>query len=99
MSADDDLWQAAEHASDAVEAWVAERARCRAVLFPLEPPRDIVGLVVCEAWANGVPVHPRMVPYGAAVQGPRPVACARGPHPGSPWHWCDGTWWRERTGT
>ena len=98
MSGDNDLWRLAEQASDAVEAFTAARARCRAVLFPLEPPRDVVSLVVREAWANGIPVHPSMVPYGAPVQGPRPAGCAREPHPGSPWHWRDGTWWRERIG-
>lgn len=67
---------------------------CRAVLFPLEPPQDIVTVVVHEACANGIPLHPLMLPYGAPVQGPRPVACAREPHEGSPWHWADGTWWR-----
>ena len=105
----DDLWrqsrprgfteitpdEAAERASDEVEAWAAAHPRpCGAVLFPLEPSRDIVTLVVHEAWATGTPVHPLLVPYGAPVHGPRPAACAREPHPDSPWHWRDGTWWR-----
>lgn len=97
MSADDDLWQLAERAAAAVRA-LAPAPRCGTVLFPLEPPRDVVTLVVHEAWANGIPVHPLMVPYGGPVQGPRPVACDREPHPGSPWHWREGTWWRKRTG-
>lgn len=100
MSADDDLWQMAERASGAIEAWVAAHPRpCGAVLFPLEPPRDVVTLVVHECWANGIPVHPLMVPYGGQVRGPAPVACAREPHEGSPWHWNGGTWWRERMST
>jgi hypothetical protein len=87
--------EGAERASDEVEAWAAAHPRpCGAVLFPLEPSRDIVTLVVHEAWENGVPVHPLMVPYGGPVQGPRPVTCTREPHPGSPWHWFEGTWWR-----
>lgn len=85
----------AEQASDAVEVWAAAHPRpCGAVLFPLEPSRNIVALVVHEAWANGVPVHPLMVPYGGPVQGPCPARCAREPHPDSPWHWAHGTWWR-----
>lgn len=87
--------EAAERASDEVEARAAAHPRlCGAVLFPLEPSRDIVTLVVHEAWANGVPVH-LMVPYGGPVQGPRPAARARDPHPDSLWHWDGrGTWWR-----
>lgn len=85
----------AERASDEIEKRAAAHPRrCGAVLFPLEPPGDVVTFVVREAWAAGVPVHPLMVPYGAPVQGPCPAACARESHPDSPWHWADGTWWR-----
>jgi hypothetical protein len=89
-------WELAERASDEAEEWAAAHPRpCGAVLFPLEPPRDIVTFVVLEARANGVPVHPLMIPYGDPVQGPQPAACAREPHPDSPWHWDGrGTWWR-----
>lgn len=87
-------YRAAEQASQAIGELAAARARCRAVLFPLEPSRHLAALVVREAWANGVPVHPLLVPYGDPVQGPRPAACAREPHPDSPWHWNGRTWWK-----
>ena len=87
--------EAAERASDEVEAWAAAHPpRCGAILFPLEPSRDIVTLVVHEAWANGVPVHPLMVPYGAPAQGPQPAVCALDKDHRIGWHWCDGTWWK-----
>lgn len=85
----------AERASDEIGKWAAAHPRhCGAVLFPLGPSRDLVTFTVREAWASGVPVHPLMVPYGGPRQGPRPAVCAREPHPDSPWHWADGTWWR-----
>lgn len=57
---------------------------CRAVLFPL-PPRPPLPVE---------PVHPLHVVYWDPQQGPQPVTCQREPHPESPWHWADGTWWR-----
>lgn len=67
---------------------------CGAVLFPLEPSRHLAALAVREAWANGVPVHPLLVPYGEPMQGPQPARCARLPHPEGTWHWNEGTWWQ-----
>jgi hypothetical protein len=54
---------------------------CRAVLFPLPPTPPMLGLL---AVLNGE----------TAVYGPAPATCSLEPHPGSPWHWADGTWWR-----
>lgn len=70
--------------ADHVEVFVASKVLCGAVLFPL-PPR---------VPDPGFPVHPCDVAYFAPRQGPSPVACAREPHEGSPWHWHCGTWWR-----
>ncbi|HTR93725.1 MAG TPA: hypothetical protein VMI73_18500 [Trebonia sp.] len=70
--------------ADEVEAYAAKRASCDAVLFPL-PPR---------VPSPGFPVHPLDVVHFGPVHGPAPAACAREPHPDSPWHWDGrGTWW------
>lgn len=68
---------------------------CTAELFPLEPPRDTVSLVVREAWAQDIAVPPALVPYcpSLPVQGPRPARCVR--DGGHAHHWDGrGTWWR-----
>lgn len=67
---------------------------CRATLF--EPDDRIRQAVIGELIATGTPVHPREAAWlNAPVQGPAPLACAREPHPDSPWHWDGrGTWWR-----
>lgn len=57
---------------------------CDAVLFPL-PPRPPLPVE---------PVHPLLAVYWGPQQGPRPLVCDREPHPESPWHWADRTWWR-----
>lgn len=70
---------------------------CDAQLFPLEPPRDLVSLVVYGSWASGLAVHPLLAPYGPGhpVYGPQPAVCVRdGEHI---YHWDGkGTWWESR---
>lgn len=67
---------------------------CEAELFA---PDDSLRLAT-KAWliATDTPVHPLHAAWlNAPVQGPAPLACAREPHPDSPWHWDGrGTWWR-----
>jgi len=66
---------------------------CKARLFA--PGPDAIDALVGELTATGTPVHPRDRAYLGPVQGPAPLACAREPHPDSPWHWDGrGTWWR-----
>ena len=63
--------------------------RCNAVLFPL--PTDMWEPAI---WRGQV-VHPAIVRMIGPMQGPQPAACAREPHPDSPYHWDGrGTWWR-----
>jgi hypothetical protein len=67
----------------------APRPCCKATLF--EPEVPLMRLIAME----GIPLHPCDVVYCGPIQGPTPLACAREPHPGSPWHWDGrGTWWR-----
>lgn len=66
-----------------------DRAACGAVLYPL--PTDIWEPAI---WRGQVvdPVIARMI---GPMQGPQPAACARKPHPDSPYHWDGrGTWWQ-----
>ena len=66
---------------------------CGAALFA--PDESLVNAIRAELIMTGTPVHPLQAAWlNAPVQGPAPPACAREPHPGSPWHWdgC-GTWW------
>ena len=63
---------------------------CGAELFPL--PANVFRAFAL--WA-AEPVSPLFAAYcGPVVLGPAPAVCMRDPHPGSPWHWSDGTWWR-----
>lgn len=66
---------------------------CGAVLFA--PDDSLIRAVEIELIATQTPVSPLDAPYFDPVQGPVPAACAREPHPDSPYHW-DGrrTWWR-----
>lgn len=66
---------------------------CKAKLFA--PAPDAIDAWRGELIATGTPVHPRDLVYFEPVQSPAPLACAREPHPDSPWHWDGrGTWWR-----
>ena len=66
---------------------------CKATLFA--PGPDAIDALIGELIATGTPVHPRDLAHLGPVQGPARLACAREPHPDSPWHWDGhGTWWR-----
>lgn len=67
---------------------------CGAALFA--PDESLVNAVRAELILTGTPVHPLDAAWlNAPVQGPVPLACAREPHPDSPWHWDgQGTWWQ-----
>jgi hypothetical protein len=66
---------------------------CGATLFA--PDESLMLAVKAELITTDTPVHPLDVVHFDPQQGPAPLACAREPHPDSPWHWdgC-GTWWR-----
>ena len=66
---------------------------CGATLFA--PDESLMLAIKAELILTGTPVHPLHLVHFEPQQGPAPLACAREPHPGSPWHWDgSGTWWR-----
>jgi len=66
---------------------------CGAMLFA--PDESLMLAIKAELILTGTPVHPLHLVHFEPQQGPAPLACAREPHPGSPWHWDgSGTWWR-----
>jgi hypothetical protein len=71
-----------------------EPPSCGVMLFA--PDESLVNAIRAELILTDTPVHPLDAAWlNAPVQGPVPAACAREPHPESPWHWDgSGTWWR-----
>ena len=66
---------------------------CGATLFA--PDESLMLAIKAELILTGTPVDPLHLVHFEPQQGPPPLACAREPHPGSPWHWDgSGTWWR-----
>ena len=71
-----------------------EPPSCGVMLFA--PDEGPIPAIRYELIRTGTPVHPLDAAWlNAPLQGPRLAACAREPHPDSPWHWDGrGTWWR-----